>query len=181
MDKTFNPRHLDIQAFAQAGAELQGQMPLAEWPRLLAEQLASEAAESGAVHWRLQGIMVPVTGGSPQVGLVLRADVNLALQCQRCLTPVMEKVVAERDFIFVADEATAEALDEDSEADVLVMSRDFDALALVEDELILCLPLVPRHSVCPQSLPDSVADADFAAASERPNPFAKLAALKKGG
>ncbi len=181
MDKIFNPRHLDIQAFAQAGAELQGQTPLAEWPRLLAEHLQSDAVEAGAVHWRLQGRMVPITGGSPQVGLTLQADVNLVLQCQRCLTPVVEKVVAERDFIFVADETTAEAMDEDSEADVLVISRDFDALALVEDELILSLPLVPRHALCPQSLPDSVADADFAATSERPNPFAKLAALKKGG
>jgi len=181
MDKTFNPRHLDLQAFAQAGAGLQGQTPLAEWPRLMAEQLANEAAEVGAVHWRLQGRMVPVSGGSPQVGLVLQAEVGLALQCQRCLTPVVEKVVAERDFLFVADEATAEAMDEDSEADVLVISRDFDALALVEDELILSLPLVPRHDVCPESLPDAAVDEDFASASERPNPFAKLAALKKGG
>ena len=181
MDQHFNPRHLDLQALAQAGAELQGQMPLTEWPRLLAEQLDSAGGSGSSVHWRLQGKMVPVTGGAPQVGLVLQADVELALQCQRCLTPVVEKVVAERDFLFVADEATAEAMDEDSEADVLVISRDFDALALVEDELILSLPLVPRHEVCPESLPDAAVDEDFASASERPNPFAKLAALKKGG
>ena len=92
----------------------------------------------------------------------------------------MQPVEAERDFLFVADEATAEALDEDSEADVLVISRDFDALSLVEDELILALPLVPRHDNCPQSLPDSAVDAAFEQASERPNPFAALAALKKG-
>lgn len=180
MDKLFNPRHLDLQAFAQTAAELQGQTPLAAWPRLLAEQSGCAGASEGAVHWRLQGRMVPVTGGSPQVGLVLQAEVGLQLQCQRCLTPVLETIVAERDFIFVADEATAEAMDEDSEADVLVMSRDFDALALVEDELILSLPLVPRHAACPESLPDSVADEGFDAASERPHPFAKLAALKKG-
>lgn len=180
MDKTFNPRHLDIKAFAQAGAELQGQSSLAEWPRLLAEQLAGQAEDASVVHWRLQGRMVPVTGGSPQVGLALQAKVGLALQCQRCLTPVVEKIVTERDFLFVADEATAEAMDEDSEADVLVISRDFDALSLIEDELILALPLVPRHEVCPQAIPTVVADEAFEQASERPNPFAALAALKKG-
>jgi uncharacterized protein len=107
--------------------------------------------------------------------------VDLALQCQRCLTAVVEQVVAERDFLFVADEATAEAMDEESEADVLVISRDFDVLSLVEDELLLALPLVPRHEICPQAVPVAVADEAFEQASERPNPFAALAALKKGG
>jgi uncharacterized protein len=40
---------------------------------------------------------------------------------------------------------------------------------------------VPRHEVCPQSLPSQAVDADFEMASERPNPFAALATLKKGG
>jgi uncharacterized protein len=181
MDKTHDPRRLDIKAFAQAGACLQGEGPLNDWSRLLDEQHAGPGVESGPVHWQLQGRMVPVTGGSAQVGMALQAQVRLAMQCQRCLTPVLETLNAERDFLFVADEATAQAMDEDSDADVLVISRDFDALALVEDELILSLPLVPRHAQCPQQLPSQVADEAFEAASERPNPFATLAALKKGG
>ena len=179
MDKTFNPHHLDIKAFAQAGVELRGQAPLAEWPRLLAEQFAGGADAAAGVQWRLQGRMIPVAAGAPHVGLVLEAAVSLSLQCQRCLTSVVQKVVAEREFLFVADEATAEAMDEDCEADVLVISRDFDALSLVEDELILALPLVPRHEVCPQEMPVAVADEAFEEASERPNPFAVLARLKK--
>ncbi len=180
MDKTHDPRHLDIKAFAQAGAVLQGEGQPADWPRLLDEQFSGAGVESGPVRWHLQGRMVPVTGGSAQVGLVLQAEVDLAMQCQRCLTPVLQQLTAERDFLFVADEATAEALDEESDADVLVISRDFDALSLVEDELILSLPLVPRHEVCPEHLPSQVEDEAFEAASERPNPFAALAALKKG-
>jgi uncharacterized protein len=50
----------------------------------------------------------------------------------------------------------------------------------VEDELILALPLVPLHEVCPEVLPMSVADPEFEAASERPNPFGVLAGLKTG-
>mgnify|MGYP000626686765 FL=1 len=45
--------------------------------------------------------------------------------------------------------------------------------------LILALPLVPRHEVCPQAVTTEVADEAFDEASERPNPFAALAALKK--
>ena len=181
MDKTHDPRHLDIQAFAQAGARLQGEGRLADWPRLLQEQRPGSDQPSGPVRWQLQGRMLPVAGGGAQVGLVLQAQVDLAMQCQRCLTPVLEPLVAEREFLFVADEATAEALDDESEADVLVISRDFDALSLIEDELILSLPLVPRHDACPQTLPSQAVDPAFEQASERPNPFAALASLKKGG
>lgn len=180
MDKTFDPRHLDLKAFAQAAAELQGQSPLTQWPRLLDEQMAGARAQDHAVHWRLQGHATPVMGGAARIGLTLWAEVDLPLKCQRCLTPVVEVVAAERGFVFVADEATAEAMDDESEEDVLVISRDFDALSLVEDELILALPLVPRHELCPEDLPNEAVDPGFEAASERPNPFAALAALKKG-
>jgi uncharacterized protein len=48
----------------------------------------------------------------------------------------------------------------------------------VEDELILALPLVPRHDACPQPLAaPATAEEPLA---ERPNPFAALAALKRG-
>jgi len=179
MDKTSDPRHLDIRAFALAGGELQGQSPLSQWPRLLAEQMAGSQAQEPAVRWHLRGRAVPVVGGPARLGMALQAELDLPLQCQRCLGPVVEIVQAEREFLFVADEATAEALDEESEEDVLVISRDFDALALVEDELIMALPLVPRHETCPQDLPQQAADEDFEAASGRPKPFAALAALKK--
>lgn len=180
MDKTFDPQRLDIKAFAQAGAELLGQSPLAQWPRLLVEQLSDGRAQDPQVRWHLQGRMTPVTGGTARVGMTLSAEVDLPMQCQRCLTAVVQPVKAEREFVFVADEATAEAMDDESEEDVLVIGRDFDALSLIEDELILALPLVPRHEVCPQDVPAGVADETFEAASQRPNPFAALAALKKG-
>ena len=180
MDKTFDPRHLNIQAFAQADAELQGQSPLAQWPRLLDEQMPGTPTQEHLVRWHLLGQMTPVTGGAARIGMTLTAEVGLAMQCQRCLTPVVEPVKAERAFVFVADEATAEAMDDESEEDVLVISRDFDALSLIEDELILALPLVPRHEACPENLPSSVGEEAVEAVGERPNPFAALAALKKG-
>lgn len=181
MEKTFDPRRLDIKAFAQAGALLQGELPLAQWPRLLDEQMPDGQAQDPLVRWRLQGQMTPVTGGAARVGVALSAEVDLPMQCQRCLMPVVQSVKAQREFVFVADEATAEAMDDESEEDVLVISREFDVLSLVEDELILALPLVPRHEVCPQDVPDGAVDEAFEAASQRPNPFAALAALKKGG
>lgn len=180
MDKKIDPQHLDLQSFARDGLAMSGEGVLADWPRLAVEQ-HGQALASGAVLWQLEGRSLEQAGAADQVWLDLQASVQLPMQCQRCLTPVLQDVSAERSFRFVADEATAAALDDESEEDILVLSRDFDALALVEDELILALPLVPLHEVCPEALPMSVADPEFEAASERPNPFGVLAGLKTGG
>jgi uncharacterized protein len=61
---------------------------------------------------------------------------------------------------------------------MLVISPQFDLLELVEDELLMALPVSPKHEKCPGDLKLSTADADFEAEAERPNPFAKLAQLK---
>ena len=78
-------------------------------------------------------------------------------------------------------EDAAAQLDADSEDDVLALTRALDLHELIEDELLLTLPLVPRHEVCPQPLP-MVANADPPSGdeAERPNPFAALQALKRG-
>jgi uncharacterized protein len=179
MEKKLDPQHLDVLSFARDAICLQGQGLLADWPRLADEQFG-DALAAGPVVWQLQGRCEPQSGAADQIWLDVTASVDLPLQCQRCLTPVRETVTAERSFRFVADEATAAALDDEAEEDILVISRDFDALALVEDELILSLPLVPLHEVCPETVPMSVADPEFAVAAERPNPFGVLAGLKTG-
>ena len=99
--------------------------------------------------------------------------------CQRCMGPVTVDLVVQRSFRFVADEATAAALDDESEEDVLVVSREFDLLGLVEDELLMAMPLVPRHEQCPTEVPMEASDEDFEAESARKaNPFAALANLR---
>ena len=51
-----------------------------------------------------------------------------------------------------------------------------------DDELLMALPVVPRHEECPTSVPLASSDDDFEVAnSEKPNPFAALAALRKDG
>ena len=71
-----------------------------------------------------------------------------------------------------------ETWEDDPEApDQLQGSTQFDVLSLVEDELILALPYVPKHEVCP-SLPVGL-ESDQGSESVRPSPFAVLAELKK--
>jgi uncharacterized protein len=176
MDKKIDPQHLDVLAFARDAVCLQGESGLADWPRLALEQHGDSLA-AGAVIWQLEGRTVSQPSGADTICLDLRASLQLPMQCQRCLTPVLKTVKAERIFWFVADEATAAALDDEAEEDILVISRDFDALALVEDELILSLPLVPLHELCPEVVPMSAVDPEFEEAAARPNPFGALAGL----
>ena len=62
---------------------------------------------------------------------------------------------------------------------MLALGPPLDVLELIEDELILALPLVPRHEPhCP--VPLAAPEGAVSAAPEEPHPFAALAALRKG-
>jgi len=113
------------------------------------------------------------------VALPPHIDVNLSLTCQRCLGPVTVPVRIDRSFRFVETESQADLEDEASVEDVLTLSRDFDLAALVEDEVLMDLPVVPRHDVCPVDVKLVAVDADFETSAVKPNPFAALADLKR--
>ena len=112
--------------------------------------------------------------------MALHAQVRVALTCQRCLQAVDVNLLVDCDYRFVADEAAAAEADIDAEEDLLPTSRALDLPGLIEDELLMALPLVPRHEGrCPQPLvaPASV-DEPLPAGSSRTNPFEALAVLK---
>ena len=63
---------------------------------------------------------------------------------------------------------------------MLALSRSFDLVELVEDELLMELPLAPRHETCPP-VNFAVSDAGFDQPGERlENPFASLGRFKTG-
>ncbi|MCA0177922.1 MAG: DUF177 domain-containing protein [Proteobacteria bacterium] len=166
-----DPLKLDVQALAEQGGSLAGAWPLAELPRL-----ADSVLQGTPVNWRLQGELRQLPGGAPEIWLGLAAETEVALTCQRCLEPVSEHLAVDRWLRFVAGgEEAAAALDAEMEDDVLALRPRMNARELVEDELLLALPLVPRHAVCPQSLP---AGADTAAPATQ-RPFEALASLKR--
>lgn len=178
MASTYDPRMLPLAAFARSGAALEGTVPLADLPRLRA-QSAVEPLETAA-QFRATGSERFDTTGRPQIWLHLRGSCRLTLECQRCLRPAEVDLEFERDFRFVANEALAAVEDDESEEDVLVFERQFNLRELVEDELVMAIPLVPMHPSCPETPRFSVADPDFdAQAPESPHPFAVLAGLKR--
>jgi uncharacterized protein len=179
--KAPSPRKLDVAVLARDGARLEGEWAAADLERL-ADSAAPETpvAEWPAVSWAAQGELRTPKGGEAQVWMHLQARARVSLSCQRCLRPVQEDLEVSRWFHFVRDEALAAELDADSEDEVLALTRTLDLQELVEDELLLALPLVPRHEQCPEALPSSAGELEAAAEEvQKPNPFAVLAALKK--
>lgn len=171
-----DPRALDLRAFCRHEGSLQGTWPLVKMERLGA---GFSAASDGVASWSADGRLVPVTGGDAEIWLTLRARAEVPLQCQRCLQTMAQPLWVDRRFRFVRTEEEASGLDEESEDDVLVLPARLDLHELLEDELILAVPIVPRHEVCPEPLPLPEAPAPDAEA--KPNPFAALAALKTRG
>lgn len=173
-DRRFNARQLDVSAFAQARARLEGQWLGVEFARLQqGSEVAADGIEAAGVNWQAQGEMRAAGDGLPAIGLALQASTNVRVRCQRCLQPISVALAVQTRFRFAATEDEAERLDPDSDDDILVVSQSLDLHALVEDELILAMPSFPRHDAC---VPPGDAQVDAAAAN--PKPFAALAALR---
>lgn len=166
-----------MQAFVQEG------LPLAETTLLQnMERLAQETPglqPDLAVNWEAVAELRAGSGAQEDVWLHLQANTVVPLICQRCMATVETPLAVDQWYRFVATEEIAMAEDDESEEDLLVMEPQFDLLAVLEDELLMALPLVPMHEQCPVApvlsagtleLPDEL--------SEKPNPFAVLAQLK---
>lgn len=180
----WNSDRLDMRAFAQAAGQLQADEPLARFERLAEEAVANDGLPREAqVHWQAQGEMRPAAnGGAPAPWLHLEAQATVALTCQRCLGPVQTPLAVDRWFRFVADEATAAAQDDECDEDLLALEPRPNLHELLEDELLMELPLVPMHDECPEPVVMQAADPAVSATpepTERRNPFAELAKLKK--
>ncbi|MBA3593527.1 MAG: DUF177 domain-containing protein [Polaromonas sp.] len=181
MSKNLNVQRLNLPAFAQAGEPLVELTPLQNMERL-AQEIHGPAPDL-VINWRASGELRARTGAEDDVWVHLEARTSLPLTCQRCMGPVATSLEIDQWYRFVADEDIAMAEDDQSEEDLLVMAPQFDLLAVVEDELLMALPLVPMHETCPETPTFSAGEAELAQpdgeAPAKPHPFAALAQLKR--
>lgn len=123
--------------FARAGERLSEVAPVADLPRLV-EGLVSD---EGNVEYLLQGGM---EYGRPVLRLAIEATV--VLRCQYCLEPYRQQLKIERVLPLARDEAELDRWERDDPLfDALIAEPALDVMALVEDEILLSLPVVPRH------------------------------------
>ncbi len=108
------------------------------------------------------------------------ARVTVSLECQRCGKPFTHQVHTTYCFSPVRSDEQAEALPEAYEPIEVDEFGEIDLRALVEDEIILSLPVVPVHDSehCEVSEADMVFG-ELPDEAQKPNPFAVLASLKR--
>ena len=126
-------RPLDAVGLARSEAQVEREFPVSAFGRLL-DRLAEPAGRVKALAQFRQA------GHWPAAHLSVTADV--VLTCQRCLGPVRRMLASDAEVVF-ADEAAA-GLPEGSEV-VAGDPHRLDFAALVEDELLLALPIIPQH------------------------------------
>ena len=163
-------------SFCDRGEHLKGIIPLAGMSRL-ADSLCHQ---NGEVEIDL-AFDIDAQGSK-----ILRGHLNtcLALECQRCNKPVETLVETDVSLAFVDTEEAGKQLP--SEYDPYILAEPTVVLReLVEDELILALPIVAFHSeeACGVAVLKPVEELAIetpeAAEEKKPNPFGVLAGLKR--
>lgn len=163
LDWVLTPMKIDLFEFARLGDQASGRIALADMRRV------DTPDRAGALKWKA------ATGAGGRRGLPkldLEIDGAIELICQRCLQPMTHAVAIRSHFVIAPDEESATVFDDDDAVDAIVGAADFDLDALLEDEVILSLPIAPRHEACPGG------QGDRPAADEKPSPFAALAGLR---
>lgn len=156
---------IDCQRFATEQQTLSG-----EFAVTLLERLRDQLFEAdGNVGFELSGWR----GDRGQVCLRLQVEGMLKLVCQRCLSGLpFELSIDSRFEMLPADvEVTQDELEDDSK-DFLPLEKTLNVFDLVEDEVILALPVAAKHAQCDLQ--------GRAEAGESLSPFAALASIKTG-
>ena len=105
---------------------------------------------------------------------------TLSIRCQRCLQPIETEVSGEFKFALVHSEEESELLPDEFEP-FLLEGEEQSIIDLIEDELILCLPMVAVHeNDCSDYMSKQNKKVKVAIEAEREssNPFAALKSLK---
>lgn len=158
------PLIIDSGEFARDGLSLAGEIAV----RDLARVLGSVPSDAGVIRFTLQGRIDKLQRRC----LNLTVSGEVTLLCQRCMQPFAFAIDSDSELTLFDNETDIDAASEQDEMlEGVLASREQSVVDLIEDEILLALPLAPKHDVCaPDGNSDSVA--------KKPNPFAVLQQLK---
>jgi uncharacterized protein len=162
------PEVLDAWRMVAARRGVEGRLPLSALTRLEGSLLDTKGEVRFALDFDRDSLQVPY--------VELRIDAELPLVCQRSMDRFLLPVRIVQRLGLIRDEADEAALPEGYEPLLVPDDGELRTAELVEDELILAVPVVP---VKPGS---EAVERDWPATQveqERANPFAALSALKK--
>ena len=153
--------------FAQSHQTLVDEIAVLNCERL-AEMLAPNLS-NGQISYKLTGAAKQLRNPS----LHLHINAKLPVTCQRCLDEM--QVQLSLDFSYMVCQTLPIETDENDDTDWLEAAANMNLQELIEDELLLAMPIAPMHELvngqnCSQQSTQS---------GEKPNPFAVLKSLVK--
>ena len=162
---------IDSLDFARNGQKISGEVPIAELSRLL------DILETpqGILSYTVQGVVDKQ--GNPALDVSIAGSCQL--RCQRCLKG-LDYAVQLDTRLLLRNQESLDALGdnvaggEEEEFDSILADAHLDVLDMLEEEILLSLPIAPKHELGACQATDSEN-----AQEEEQHPFAVLAKLKR--
>lgn len=172
MQKVKLPLTIDPLRTAQKQLDYVGYFPAERAVRLAESVVSVDSDIDAELSFKIDNQRLVVITG--------HASVEVTLACQRCNQNFKHNINAQFCFSPVKNDEQAEELPEGYEPVNVDNYGEIDLLSLIEDELMLSLPIVPVHEFehCEVSEADRVFG-KLPPEAEKPNPFAVLASLKQ--
>jgi uncharacterized protein len=159
------PALVDPILLAERGERLTGTLPLKLMPRLMQACVDNEAEVQVDLGF-MRGL------GSDLCEMQGRLTTQIHVTCQRCLEPMELELEVRPELVFARPGERHEPLSEEA-AEIIEVDKPISLAEIVEDELLLALPMVPLHALehCPAR--------EYAATWRgKTNPFAVLKGRK---
>ena len=157
--KNMKPLLINNLEFAQKNIEITDDLNVADCPRL-AETLSTSDEDVANIRYTLAGAAKKLHLPS----LHLQVEAELPVLCQRCLEAM--QINLNLAFNYLICENSPEEMDENDEMDWLEPTQHMNLGELIEDELLIAMPIAPTHAVdCAKANMQS---------GDKPNPFAVL-------
>lgn len=168
MSEKFIPEHIDPFRYAEQNLSLDGTLRIADMPRLSLNVVANGDSVAAHLQFGVDEQKITYLNGHLQT--------KLTLQCQRCMEPFIYEIISDFVLGIVSTLDEANALPEQYEP-ALATEGSLALRELIEDEIILNLPIIPRHEPdeCKVKLP--LADSGWDQGKGE-NPFHVLESLK---
>ncbi|MDF2940444.1 MAG: hypothetical protein K0R66_1086 [Gammaproteobacteria bacterium] len=170
MNKLALPIKIDPLSYARASRQVKGSLEFSAMPRLV-EVLADKQGEAQfELNFKVDEEGFVVIGVS--------VEAALPLICQRCLKAYLHKLTLNSELSPVTDEAKVKDLPSRYEAWPLSEEQTISPIEILEEELLLNLPLVPMHSQADCSAAKLLANSTSEKEQATHKPFEILKKLK---
>lgn len=165
----FDQLVIDALDFVRSGKSLQGSIPVLNLKRL-SSYLTNSAGE-------LAYLVTGLLDERDRPLLEISVNGTIDLSCQRCLEKIEYTLDMRTALLLARNEDELSRYDEDIFVDAIYASNELDILALIEDEVILSLPVSPRHEDATRC--HSLTGTGIHEATAKEHPFTVLASLKR--